>query len=54
MFPASPFQTPLKEQEPPLPDEEVPYQDQRSRSRLGLKSAFERDSEISWDAQLRE
>ena len=52
MFPASPFQTPLKE--PVFPDEdEVPFQDQRSRSRLaGPASAFERDSEISWVAEL--
>ena len=54
MFPASPFQTPLKEQEPPLPGEDEPYHDQRSRSRLGPTSAFERDSEISWVAELGE
>ncbi|KAH9940420.1 uncharacterized protein BXZ73DRAFT_98856 [Epithele typhae] len=53
MFPASPFQTPLKEQEPALPDEEeMPYLDPRSRSRLGPSSAFDRDSEISWVAEL--
>ena len=54
IFPASPFQTPLKEQEPPLPDEEdLRYQEPRSRSRLALGStnAFERDSEISWVAE---
>ncbi|RPD63643.1 hypothetical protein L227DRAFT_357362 [Lentinus tigrinus ALCF2SS1-6] len=52
LFPASPFQTPLKE--PVFPDEEeVPFQEQRSRSRLaGPTSAFERDSEISWVAEL--
>ena len=55
MFPVSPFQTPLKEQEPPLPDEEeMPYQDQRSKNRLGPTSGFERDSEISWVADLGE
>ncbi|TFK85563.1 hypothetical protein K466DRAFT_551902 [Polyporus arcularius HHB13444] len=52
LFPASPFQTPLKE--PVFSDEEeVPFQDQRSRSRLaGPTSTFERDSEISWVAEL--
>lgn len=49
VFPASPFQTPLKE--PAFPDEEeVPYQEPRSRSRLAVTPAFERDSEISWVA----
>ncbi|KAI0743334.1 hypothetical protein C8Q80DRAFT_1180359 [Daedaleopsis nitida] len=51
MFPASPFQTPIRE--PVFPDEEeVPYQDHRSRSRLATAPAFERDSEISWIADL--
>ncbi|KAI0769567.1 hypothetical protein BD413DRAFT_493259 [Trametes elegans] len=52
MFPASPFQTPLKENA--YPDEDVepmPYHDQRSRSRLANATNFERDSEISWVAE---
>ncbi|KAI0656538.1 hypothetical protein C8Q70DRAFT_921270 [Cubamyces menziesii] len=49
IFPASPFQTPLKEHV--YPDEEgeqVLYQEQRSRSRLANALNFERGSEVSW------
>ena len=48
-FPASPFATPFKEKPYPDEDEQVLYQETRSRSRL----AFERDSEISWVAEPR-
>lgn len=48
-FPASPFATPFKEKPYPDEDEQVLYQEMRSRSRL----AFERDSEISWVAEPR-
>ena len=51
VFPASPFQTPLKE--PVFPDEDE-YEEPRSRSRLAVIPAFERDSEISWVAELGE
>ncbi|KAH9911831.1 uncharacterized protein B0H18DRAFT_891602 [Fomitopsis serialis] len=47
VFPASPFATPFKEKPFPDDDEQVPYQETRSRSRL----AFERESEISWVAE---
>ncbi|KAI0666691.1 hypothetical protein C8Q78DRAFT_983930 [Trametes maxima] len=53
LFPASPFQTPLKENV--FPDDEgeqVLYQEQRSRSRLANATTFERGSEISWVAEL--
>ncbi|OJT10666.1 Golgi-specific brefeldin A-resistance guanine nucleotide exchange factor 1 [Trametes pubescens] len=53
LFPASPFQTPLKEHV--YPDEEgmhSMYQEQRSRSRLAQATNFERGSEISWVAEL--
>ncbi|TFY63718.1 hypothetical protein EVJ58_g3082 [Rhodofomes roseus] len=46
-FPASPFATPFKEKPFPDDDEQVLYQETRSRSRL----AFERESEISWVAE---
>ncbi|CCM05013.1 uncharacterized protein FIBRA_07212 [Fibroporia radiculosa] len=47
IFPASPFATPLKEKPYPDDDEQVLYQEMRSKSRL----AFERMSEISWVAE---
>ncbi|CDO77634.1 hypothetical protein BN946_scf184946.g28 [Trametes cinnabarina] len=53
LFPASPFQTPLKEHVYPDEDgEQVLYNDTRSRSRLANATTFERGSEISWDAEL--
>ena len=49
LFPASPFQTPLKEPVYPDEDEVLSPQESRSRSRLATAtSAFDRDSEISW------
>ncbi|KAI0818477.1 hypothetical protein BC628DRAFT_1333825 [Trametes gibbosa] len=50
LFPASPFQTPLKENV--YPDEDGLYPEQRSRSRLENVTTFERGSEISWVADL--
>ncbi|OSC99335.1 hypothetical protein PYCCODRAFT_1373281 [Trametes coccinea BRFM310] len=53
LFPASPFQTPLKEHVYPDDDgEQVLYNDTRSRSRLANATTFERGSEISWVAEL--
>ncbi|KAI0373578.1 hypothetical protein BV20DRAFT_962784 [Pilatotrama ljubarskyi] len=53
LFPASPFQTPLKENVFPEDEgEQVLYQEQRSRSRLANATNFERGSEISWVAEL--
>ncbi|KAI0633900.1 hypothetical protein C8Q77DRAFT_822680 [Trametes polyzona] len=52
LFPASPFQTPLKENA--FPDDEgerVLYQELRSRSRLANQTNFERGSEVSWVAE---
>ncbi|KAI8994088.1 hypothetical protein BD414DRAFT_457527 [Trametes punicea] len=53
LFPASPFQTPLKEHVFPDEDgEQVLYQEERSRGRLGNATNVERGSEISWVADL--
>ncbi|KAH9851475.1 hypothetical protein C2E23DRAFT_733101 [Lenzites betulinus] len=50
LFPASPFQTPLKETV--YPDEDGLYPEARSRSRMENVTTFERGSEISWVAEL--
>ncbi|OBZ67110.1 hypothetical protein A0H81_12905 [Grifola frondosa] len=50
VFPASPFATPLKERAYPEEDEQVLYQELRSRTRVAATNAFERESDISWVA----
>lgn len=54
-FPASPFQTPIKEAAFP-DDDDIPLPEPRSRSRLATATTFEREreSEISWVAELGE